>query len=246
MSDEKKSDLNVPACELPMEEHPSDFRHSFHWRIFRIMAEFVDGFQFLADFRKTISFFGSARTPEGSRWYEEARKLGRLLAEAGYTVVTGGGPGIMQAGNQGAVEGNGTSLGLNIKLPHEQRINPYVRKGVGFHYFFVRKVMLSYAAQTYVYFPGGYGTLDEMFELLVLVQTHKIPVRIPVILVGKEFWEPVTKWIEEVMYKKFQAIDQQDMNLYYLVDTAEEALEIIKKSPERSEFAETTVQNKNT
>ncbi len=200
------------------------------------MSEFVDGFQFLADFKKTVTFFGSARTPEGSKWYEEARKLGALLAKNGYTVVTGGGPGIMQAANQGAVEGKGPSVGLNIKLPHEQRINPFVRKGAGFHYFFVRKVMLSYSARAYVYFPGGFGTLDEVFELITLVQTHKIPVRIPVILVGKEYWEPLTKWIESHVYEKFQAIDKDDLALYALVDTAEEALEIIKKAPERFEF----------
>ena len=228
--------MNVPASQLPVEHQLEDFRSSFHWRVFRIMAEFIDGFQFLADFRKTVTFFGSARFEEGHRWYTEARQLAKLLGEGGFGIVTGGGPGIMEAGNRGALEGNGESIGLNIKLPYEQRTNPYVRKGVGFHYFFIRKVMLSYAAQAYVYFPGGFGTLDELFELMTLIQTRKIPSNIPVILIGREFWEPFTEWIHEEMYEKFKAIDEVDMKIYTLVDTAEEAFEIIKDSPERTEF----------
>jgi hypothetical protein len=234
----KGSSLNVPASKLPVIEHGEDFRSSFHWRVFRIMAEFVDGWQFLADVKKSVTFFGSARFPEGSRWYEEARKLGRMLTDTGYSVITGGGPGIMEGGNRGATEGGdkGDSIGLNIKLPFEQRVNPYVEKGIGFHYFFIRKVMLSYSAQAYVYFPGGFGTLDELTELITLIQTKKISVKIPVILVGKEFWTPFLAWIEDVVLNKFDAIDKEDMNIYQLVDTAEEAYEIIKKSPERVEF----------
>ena len=232
----RNESLNVPASKLPTTPQLEDFRSSFHWRVFRIMAEFIDGFQFLADFKKTVTFFGSARFQEGYRWYEEARTLGRLLGEAGFGVVTGGGPGIMEAGNRGAVEGNGESIGLNIKLPYEQRINSYVRKGVGFHYFFVRKVMLSYAAQAYVYFPGGFGTLDEMFELITLIQTKKIPLAIPVLLMGKEFWGPLTDWINKEVYGKFKAIDEADQKIYKVVDSAEEAFEIIKNSSERTEF----------
>lgn len=183
---ERKESLNVPVSKLPLVEEPSpaeDFRSSFHWRIFRIMAEFVDGWQFLADFKRTVTFFGSARFKKGDRWYEEAHKLGKMLALEGFSIITGGGPGIMEAGNQGAFEAKreskkkdvGDSIGLNIKLPFEQRINKYVEKAVAFHYFFVRKVMLSYYAQAYVYFPGGFGTLDEAFELITLVQTRKIP-----------------------------------------------------------------------
>ncbi len=228
--------LNLPASKLPVPEQTTDFRASFHWRVFRIMAEFVDGWQFLADCRKTVTFFGSARFPDDYRWYQVARELGALLAGAGYGVVTGGGPGIMEAGNRGAVEGGGESIGLNIKLPFEQRVNAYVKKGIGFYYFFVRKVMLSYSAQAYVYFPGGFGTLDEFFELITLIQTRKIPVHIPVILVGKEYWEPLTEWIDKQMYEKFQAIDKEDLEIYQLVDTAQEAFDIIKRSPERKEF----------
>lgn len=234
----KKGTLNVPASKLPMEEHGKDFRSSFHWRVFRIMAEFVDGWQFLADVKKSVTFFGSARFPEGSQWYEEARKLGKMLTDIGFSVITGGGPGIMEGGNRGASEGGGQgdSIGLNIKLPFEQRVNPYVEKGIGFHYFFVRKVMLSYSAQAYVYFPGGFGTLDELTELITLIQTKKISVRIPVILIGKEFWMPFLSWVNDMLLEKYQAIDKEDMQIYQLVDTAEEAFEIIKRSPERTEF----------
>ncbi len=244
-----KDHLNVPASKLPLVEKlppEKDWRQSFHWRIFRIMAEFVDGWQFLADLKKTVTFFGSAKTEEGNKWYEEARQLGNMLAKDGFSIITGGGPGIMEAANRGAHEAKeevkesekkniGDSIGLNIKLLFEQRINAFVDKAIAFHYFFVRKVMLSYYAQAYVYFPGGYGTLDEAFELMTLVQTKKVP-SIPIIFVGKEYWDPLEKLIKEVVYEKFDAIDREDMDIFKIVDSAEEAYEIIKKAPERKEF----------
>jgi uncharacterized protein (TIGR00730 family) len=242
MNKEKKKpegheSMNVPASKLPsIKEEPKDFRASFQWRVFRIMSEFVDGWQFLADFKRTVSIFGSARFEEGSKWYKEAQELGKMLSKEGFGVVTGGGPGIMEAGNRGASEGSGDSIGLNIELPYEQRVNKYVTKSIGFYYFFVRKVMLSYAAQAYVYFPGGLGTLDEFFELTTLIQTKKISTKIPVILVGKEFWNPLADWIDKVVYGEFKAIDEEDMQIYTIVDSAEEAFEIIKNSPERKEF----------
>lgn len=228
--------MNLPASKLPSTREPDDFRSSLHWRVFRIIAEFVDGWQFLADFKKTVTFFGSARFQPGERWYEEARALGKLLAEDGVGVVTGGGPGIMQAGNQGAVEGKGESIGLNIKLPTEQRINPYVKESSAFHYFFVRKLMMSYAARAYVFFPGGLGTLDEVFEILTLIQTKKISNKIPVVLVGKEFWEPIHQWLTEEILLKLHAIDEEDLKLYTIVDTAQEAFEIVKNAPPREDF----------
>ena len=247
-SNKRRNHLNLPVQKLPAAEAalPSkDFRQSFHWRVFRIMAEFVNGWQFLADFKKTVTFFGSARFKENDRWYKEARQLAFRLAKSGFNIITGGGPGIMEAANRGAVDAQkqagssgkkiGDSVGLNIQLPHEQRINPYVRKAVGFHYFFVRKVMLSYYAQAYVYFPGGFGTLDEVFELITLIQTQKIP-RIPIILVGRNFWQPLAEWIKKNMYEKYKAIDPQDTGIYKIVDSAEEAYKIILKSPERKEF----------
>jgi len=240
--------LNLPASKLPEVEPKdrTDWRQSFHWRIFRIMAEFIDGWQFLTDFRKTVTFFGSARTQPGEHWYKEAMRLGSMLAESGFHIITGGGPGIMEAANRGAFEAYenasvtdkpkiGDSIGLNIKLPFEQRINRYVRKAVAFHYFFVRKVMLSYYAQAYVYFPGGYGTLDEMFELVTLVQCKKVP-PIPIILVGKEYWSDLFVWIKNRVLDEYKGIDPEDLNIMQIVDSADEALRIIKASPERTGF----------
>lgn len=239
MTEEKKEGtLNLPASKLPHEKQAltEDFRSSLHWRVFRILSEFIDGWQFLADFKKTVSFFGSARFPEQNRWYNEARKLGKMMAEAGFAVVTGGGPGIMEAGNRGAMEGKGTSIGLNIQLDIEQRINPYVEESVAFHYFFVRKVMLSFAARAYVFFPGGLGTLDEAFELLTLVQTHKIPDRIPIVFMGKDYWGAIDNLLETKLLKEYQAIDPEDRNLYHIVDSAEEAFELIKDAPPRTDW----------
>ena len=228
--------MNMPASKLPFTKEPEDFRSSLHWRVFRIIAEFIDGWQFLADYKKTVTFFGSARFQPGDKWYEEARALGKLLAGEGFGIVTGGGPGIMEAGNQGATEAGGISIGLNIKLPVEQRINPYVKESSAFHYFFVRKLMLSYAARAYVFFPGGLGTLDEAFEILTLIQTKKISDKIPVVLVGKEFWAPIHQWLTEEMFNKLKTVDQDDLKLYTVVDSAQEAFEIVKNAPPRDDF----------
>jgi len=232
-------EINLPASKLPPSKPFFDFRDSFHWRVLRILSEFVDGFQFLANFDKikTVTFFGSARFPEDNHWYQVARQLGNLLGQDGYGVVTGGGPGIMEAGNRGVSEGGGESLGLNIKLLYEQRINPYVKKSMSFHYFFSRKTMLTYSAQAYVYFPGGFGTLDEFFEIITLLQTNKISSKSPVICVGKEFWDPIVALIKQSIYGRFQAIDEQDQLIYTVVDTAEEAFELIKKAPHVKYFS---------
>ncbi|MEA3248878.1 MAG: TIGR00730 family Rossman fold protein [Patescibacteria group bacterium] len=224
---ENGGDMRIPSW------YP-DFRSVPSWRIFRIMAEFIEGFEFLADFKKEVTFFGSARTPEGNHHYEEARKLGRLLGEAGFTIITGGGPGIMEAGNRGATEAGAESIGLNIQLPREQRTNPYVKRGKGFYYFFTRKVMLSASAQAYVFFPGGFGTMDELAEMLMLIQTGKMS-PIPIVLIGKEYWEGLTKWVVENMLTNGY-IEEKDLGLFKVVETAEEAFEIIKDSPERPFF----------
>ena len=206
-----------------LEGVPTD---QFGWRIFRIMAEFVDGFQLIQSLNKTVSFFGSARFDENDHHYKEARELAQKLGKAGFTIVTGGGPGIMEAGNRGAMEVKAPSIGLNIELPTEQHLNPYTTRSQGFHYFFTRKVMLSFAAQAYVFFPGGFGTLNELTELLMLVQTKKID-PLPVILVGKDFWRPFMKWIEVHVYQNHNAIDKEDMGIYHLAQNVDEAYEII-------------------
>ena len=229
---------NLPASKLPEHKHDArgDFRESFHWRIFRIMAEFVDGFQFLFDFKKTVTFFGSARFQPENKWYQEAEDLGRRLANDGFAIITGGGPGIMEAGNKGAYDANGESVGINIQLAQEQRVNSYVKKSIGMHYFFTRKVMLSYAAWAYVFFPGGFGTLDEVFELITLIQTKKVNAHIPIVLVGKDYWSGLLNWIDETVYKKYGGVDKEDTQIYTLVDTAAEAYEIVRKSKQRVEF----------
>ncbi|OGY36595.1 MAG: Rossman fold protein, TIGR00730 family [Candidatus Andersenbacteria bacterium RIFCSPHIGHO2_12_FULL_45_11b] len=216
-------------------DRPFDFSEDANWRIFRIMAEFVDGFEFLYPLRKEVTFFGSARLPETDKWYGVARKLGRLLAEEQFTIITGGGPGIMEAGNRGAYEGGGESIGLDIQLPTEQRRNAYVKKGIGFHYFFTRKVMLSASAQAYVFFPGGFGTLDEFFEMITLIQTKKMN-SVPVICVGREFWEPLDTWIRTSLVQTFKTISAEDTTLYTIVETPEEAFAVIKDSKERKYF----------
>ena len=222
------------VCEPDAEpEKLASFTEDPNWRVFRIMAEFIEGFQFLDDLRGEVSVFGSARAKQTSAEYKDARALGRLLAKNGYTVITGGGPGIMEAANRGAYEAGGESIGLDIQLPTEQRRNQYVTRSVGFHYFFTRKVMLSAAAQAYVFFPGGFGTLDEMSEMVTLIQTGKIPPNVPVVLIGKAYWQPFLDWVNQVLLKKNGYITKKDLAIVQLVDTPEQALKIIKKTHER-------------
>ncbi len=207
-----------------------DFRKTFSWRIFRIMAEFVDGFHFIADFKKTVGVFGSTRFSSDNPYYQEARKLARLLAKNKFTVFTGGGGGIMEAANRGAFELNGESVGMNVQLPEEQAMNKYVNRPIGFYYFFTRKVMLSFGRCGYVFFPGGFGTLDEFFEMVTLVQTKKLPYHIPIIAIGKSYWQPLFDWLEKEVYKKQKAINKKDLESFHLVDSAESAFKIIKKN----------------
>jgi hypothetical protein len=219
-----------------MADKQPDFRQTILWRIFRIMAEFIDGFGFIVDYKKTVSIFGSTRSDENDHWYQEARKLGNLSGKAGFAVVTGGASGIMEAGNRGAFEVGAESIGLNITLPREQKENKYLTKFLHFHYFFTRKVLLTYAAEAYVYFPGGFGTLDEFFELITLIQTKKIR-RVPIILVGKVYWEPLLEFIKQTVFEKHQNISKSDMQIYQLVDTAEQAFKIIQESAKEFEKA---------
>ncbi len=212
-----------------------DFRSEVSWRIFRIMAEFIDGFQFLADLKKEVSFFGSARFTEKNPHYQEALELSRMLGKAGFTIVTGGGPGIMEAANRGAMETGAESIGLNIQLAKEQRINKYVKHGIGFHYFFTRKTMLSASAQAYIFFPGGFGTLDEFFELVTLIQTKKME-RIPIVLVGRDYWGTLLAWMKTQVYEKHHAISEEDMGIFTVVQSIDEAYKIILKSKERTYF----------
>ena len=205
-----------------------DFEHNPSWRIFRIMSEFVSGFAFLGNIERSVTIFGSARLPQDSPYCQKAYELGRRLAQQGYTVVTGGGPGVMEAGNHGAWDAGGNSVGLNIELPHEQRINPYVRRWTSFHYFFSRKVMLDFSAEAYIFFPGGFGTLDEFSELITLRQTGKLDNSVPIILFGRSFWEPLTNWMRSVMLDGLQTIAPQDLTIWTITDELDEVMEIVK------------------
>lgn len=197
-------------------------------RLIKIMNEFVNGYKFIRHYKKAVSIFGSARNSLDKKVYADARKLGHDLAKAGFAVITGGGPGIMQAANEGALKFGGESVGLNIQLPFEQRINPYVNESTSFHYFFTRKVMLASVSQVYVFFPGGFGTMDELFEMLTLIQTKKVA-PIKVILVNKRFWNPMLRWMEKTIYEHNKAISKSDLNLFHVVADANEAMGLIHK-----------------
>lgn len=196
------------------------------WRVFKIMSEFVEGFDVIRKYGLAASFFGSARASFGSDVYRNATELAARLSKKGFAIITGGSLGIMQAANKGAFEAGGASVGLNINLPQAQVYNPYLTERFGFDHFFVRKVMLTYASEVYIYFPGGFGTLDEFFEIAALVQTKKIR-RVPIILFGKEYWEPLLDFIRTTLYEKHRAIDKEDMELYRLVDSIDEAYDYI-------------------
>ena len=204
-----------------------DFRKMDPWRIFRIMAEFVEGFEAMAQIENGISVFGSARTPETDHYYQMARKLGMMLADEGYTVITGGGPGVMEAANRGAKEAGGVSVGLNIDLPFEQDPNPYISKLLSFRYFFCRKVMFAKYSQAIITFPGGFGTMDELFEHMTLVQTMKIP-PMPIILVGAKFWGDMLSWVKKTVLEEERYISPQDMDLFQVADSVEEAMALLK------------------
>lgn len=210
----------------PKRKPAEDIRKEDPWRVFRIMAEFVDGFHELSEVGAAVSIFGSARTKHQGRWYKVAEKTAQLLVKEGYAVITGAGPGIMEAGNKGAMHVRGMSIGLNIDLPFEQKPNRYVKKLMDFHYFFCRKVMFVKYASAFIIFPGGFGTLDEFFESVTLIQTQRIG-KFPVILFGREYWHGLLEWLRKSVLKA-KNIDAEDMHIFQVVDTPEEAIKIIR------------------
>ena len=202
-------------------------------RITEIDRELIGGFELLKKHKDSVTIYGSARLSESDPHYEKARSLGkRIVSELGWAVITGGGPGIMEAGNRGAKEAGGNSLGLPIDLPNEQVRNQYLTESANFYYFFIRKLMLSFSSRAYVFFPGGFGTLDEFFETVTLVQTGKIK-DVPVILMGTDFWAPLLGFITAKLADSYKTIDPQDTSIYHLVDTEDQALELIRKAPAR-------------
>jgi hypothetical protein len=208
----------------------ADWVHTDPWRVLRIQAEFVEGFGTLASLGPAVSVFGSARTPPDDPEYARGVELGAALARAGFTVITGGGPGLMEAVNRGACDAGGTSVGLGIELPFEQRINDWVDIGIQFRYFFARKTMFVKYAQAFVNLPGGFGTLDELFEALTLVQTGKVT-RFPVVLLGTEFWGGLIGWVRERLLDTGK-IDPDDLDLLTLTDDVDEAVDVIVKAAE--------------
>ncbi|MCP9494562.1 MAG: TIGR00730 family Rossman fold protein [Pyrinomonadaceae bacterium MAG19_C2-C3] len=225
------TDKKHPSEELTQDEQllkspkRDDFTHTDTWRVFRIMGEFVEGFDELAATTRGVSVFGSARTPPDNLYYKAAQETGALLANAGYAVITGGGPGIMEAANRGAFEAKGVSIGCNIELPFEQDPNRYQTRTLVFRYFFVRKTMFVKYSTAFVIFPGGFGTLDELFEALTLIQTKKIK-NFPVVLFGSDYWRGMLGWIKETMLTGGN-IDEADLTLLHLTDSPTEVVEIV-------------------
>jgi len=206
----------------------NEIRTNDAWGIFKIMSEFVNGYESMARIGPCVSIFGSARIKPDNKYYLLAEKIAYKISKAGYGVITGGGPGIMEAGNKGAHNGNGTSVGLNIELPFEQHHNPYIDKdkNLNFDYFFVRKVMFVKYSQGFVVMPGGFGTLDELFEAITLIQTKKIG-KFPIILVGTDFWSGLIDWINTVLIEKEKTVHLEDMNLIKIVDTEDEVVKAL-------------------
>ncbi|MFA6535984.1 MAG: TIGR00730 family Rossman fold protein [Candidatus Paceibacterota bacterium] len=234
--DKERKNINIPDFQLNRIPHTIDdivasLGPKEQHRLSVILQEFVDGFSFIRKYPKSVTFFGSARFPEGNVHYEKAKKVAsEIVKKLDYAIITGGGPGIMEGANRGAKDANGKSVGLLIQLPEEQVANPYVNESLSFYYFFVRKVVLSFSAEAFLFFPGGFGTFDELFEILTLIQTHKIPWA-PVILVGQDYWAPIDKMIKSVMLHEHKTIDEPDTRLYTITDSVDEILEIIKRAP---------------
>ena len=208
------------------------------WSVFKIMGELVEGYEKLSQLGPCVSIFGSARTKPDNKFYKETVQISESIVKLGLGVITGGGPGIMEAANKGAQKAGGVSVGLNIDLPHEQMPNPFIDsdKVIDFDYFFVRKVMFVRYAQAFVVMPGGFGTLDEFFEAITLIQTNKIE-RFPVILYGSEFWSGCIEWIKNIVCKKFNNVSEDEMFLFEVVDSKNEIIEILKKFYDKKKFA---------
>lgn len=212
---------------MPKKVIKDSFTNEEPWRIFRIMSEFVDGFETLSRIGPAVSVFGSARTKPGTKYYKLAEKIAFSLAKAGFAIMTGAGPGIMEAANKGAKKAKGKSIGLNIEVPFVQKPNPYVKTLLDFHYFFCRKVMFAKYSKAFVIMPGGFGTMDEFFEAITLIQTKRLS-PFPVILIGSEYWNGLMSWINNCMLEN-KCISKVDLKIFKIVDKPEQVVSIIKK-----------------
>lgn len=226
--EENLSEDDIRIKEKLTQKSWNEIKTNDSWAIFKIMSEFVNGYEKMGRIGPCVSIFGSARTKNDNQYYKLAEEIAFKISKAGYGVISGGGPGIMEAANKGAHLGGGASVGLNIDLPFEQHFNPYIDhdKNLQFDYFFVRKVMFVKYSQGFVVMPGGFGTLDELFEAITLIQTRKIG-KFPIILVGREFWSGLLDWIKTVMIEKYFNASPEDLNLIKVVDTADEVVTII-------------------
>lgn len=226
--------VNIPEADAIRDPHTrKELVHAVkNDRASRIANEFDRGLQFIKKYRKSVTIYGSARFPANNEHYKKAYDLAFKISKLGYTVVTGGGSGVMEAANKGAKEAGGNSIGLNIELPNEQLLNPYVTDSLSFYYFFSRKTTLSFSSEAYIFFPGGFGTLDEFFEVITLVQTRKIRV-VPIVLVGVDFWKPLQAFIEEQCLRRHGTINRRDLGFYVITDNHDEILDIITNAPIR-------------
>ena len=227
--------IQEEAISVTVEKIKKHIREKEVERLSEIDHEFKQGFDFMDKIDQSVTIYGSARAKETDPYYIKARSLAfRIAKELRYAVTTGGGPGIMEAANRGAKEAGGHSIGFNIRLPREQTNNPYITDTLGFNFFFIRRVMMAFSAEAYIFFPGGFGTLDEFFEILTLVQTHKIP-HVPMILVGKEFWAPLHDCLRERLLESYKMIGPYDNELYKIIDNEDEIIDIIRNAPPRHE-----------
>jgi len=229
MSDEREKKPHRGTQDERLLETPraDEFLHTDTWRVFRIMGEFVQGFEDLAQTKNGVAIFGSARTPADDPEYKAAQETGALFARAGFSVITGGGPGIMEAANRGAFEAGGVSIGCNIELPHEQSSNDYLTMSLKFKYFFVRKMMFVKYSDAFIIFPGGFGTLDELFEALTLIQTHKIH-NFPVVLYGSQYWKGMLEWLRGPMLRENKIVED-DFRRLHVTDSPSEIVDIVSR-----------------
>lgn len=223
--------INIPETNIEREPQTrgSLQQTADEQRVARIAKEFSDGLEFINKFQRSVTIYGSARFTSENQHYKDARAIAYKLAKNGYAVITGGGPGIMEAGNRGAMEAGGVSIGLNIQLPHEQIINPYVTDSLSFYYFFARKTTMSYSAEAYLFFPGGFGTLDEFFEIITLIQTKKMH-RVPIVLVGSDFWNPLKEFVEKTLLQIHGTIAKKDLHLFVILDNKDEVIDYIEEN----------------
>ncbi len=218
----KPTNPHLPVCE------PRDVvLQAAMYRLGNIEEEIQAGYNILRQYHKTVTVFGSARTPENDPYFKKAEEMGRALAKAGYAVVSGGGHGIMEAANRGAFEAKGDSIGFNITLPHEQTLNNYTTESLAFSHFAPRKIVMTLYADAYVYFPGGFGTMDELSEILTLIETGKTN-RVPIVLFGSEFWTPLNEFVKTIMLEKFHFISKSDRELYTITDSIDQAINIVR------------------